>query len=180
MRALRIAVLAAGLGLAVQTQAGLYDVSFSGGGSVANGQIDVESGVAVSGYLDVTAGAAQGTYSLYTWSGGGISSVRVTGGTDLIVDNIVNAGANPFLDVYGMAFVNSGHTEGIDFSINYGTTYNLAGFGSLGYGVPNANGSATITAVPEPTTMVAGVGAVGLVLAGMARSRRSPVVRMGE
>jgi hypothetical protein len=34
--------------------------------------------------------------------------------------------------------------------------------------------------VPEPTTMVAGVGAIGMVLAGMARSRRSSVARIGK
>jgi hypothetical protein len=38
-----------------------------------------------------------------------------------------------------------------------------------------------VTPVPEPTTMVAGIGAIGLVLAGMAsRSRRSSAARIGK
>jgi len=130
-----------------------YDLKFTetdgNGNSAANGQLDIVGDHAVAGYLDVTAGAAQGTYSLYTWAGGGISSVRVTGGTDLIVDNAVTVGGNPFLDIYGLAFTSPGNTEGIDFSLDSGTTYNLGGFGTSGYYVPNANGNATLTAVPE-------------------------------
>jgi hypothetical protein len=155
-KGLKLAIMVSAVFVAAQARATLYDISFSGGGSTAYGQIDVSGGVADSGLLDVTAGPATGTYSLYTWSGGGISSVRVTGGTDLIVDNIVDVGANPFLDIYGLAFVTGDHSEGIDFSLASGDIYNLAGFGPLGYAVPNAFGTATLTAVPEPTTLISG------------------------
>jgi hypothetical protein len=158
--------IAAAAGLAIQSQAALYDFTFSGDGSAADGTISVVGGVATGGTLDVTAGLAQGTYSLYTWAGGGTSSVRVTGGTDLIVDNLVTIGANPFLDTDGLAFVTVGDTEGIDFSLGSGTTYNLAGFGADGYNQPNAFGTATLVAIPEPvsTTEFAGLSALGVLL----------------
>jgi hypothetical protein len=139
-----------------------YNLTFTetdgNGISAANGQLDIVGGYAVGGYLDVTAGPAQGTYDLYTWAGGGTSSVRVTGGTDLIVDNAVTVGGNPFLDIYGLAFTSPGDTEGIDFSLDSGTTYNLGGFGTFGYYVPNANGSATLSAVPETSSTLALLG----------------------
>jgi hypothetical protein len=156
MKRLQLAIIAAILVLAVQARASLYDITFTdGGANVANGQIDVVGGVAISGYLNVTAGLALGSdYSLFTWIGGGIKSVRITG-TDLIVDNLVNVGASPFFDVYGLAFVNGDLSEGLDLSLN-GSSDNLWGVGYTGYGIPNANGSVTLTPVPEPTTMVAG------------------------
>ena len=157
--------IAAAAGLAIQSQAALYDFTFSGDGSAADGTISVVGGVATGGTLDVTAGLAQGTYSLYTWAGGGTSSVRVTGGTDLIVDNLVTVGATPFLDTDGLAFVSAGNTEGINFT-GSGTTYNLAGFGADGYNQPNAFGTATLVAIPEPvsTTEFAGLSALGVLL----------------
>jgi len=143
----------------VPARATLYNFTFTGGSSAANGQLDVNGGVATGGFLDVTAGTGIGTYSLFTWNGGGVSSVRVNG-TDLIVDNLVSPGSTPFLDVYGLAFVNNlaNPTEGMDFSLNFGTTYNLGGFGTLGYYVPNSDGRASIelAAVPEPTSLIAG------------------------
>jgi hypothetical protein len=48
------------------------------------------------------------------------------------------------------------------------------------YGQVGGNATISVAPVPEPTTMVAGVGAIGFVLAGMARSRRSSVARMGK
>ena len=163
MKLFKIAVslitVSAALTLTNNAHAVLYDFTFNGDGSSASGQIDLVGGVAVSGTLDVTSGNAQGTYSLYTWNGGGISSIRVDGGTDLIVDNLVDVNSRPSLDVYGLAFVSSSYTgghpsEGIDLSLNYGTTYNLAGFGIDGYCNPNANGSVFFDLVPfpEPTT----------------------------
>lgn len=40
--------------------------------------------------------------------------------------------------------------------------------------------NATLTAVPEPTTMVAGVGGLGLALLGVFGSRRSSVIKIGQ
>src|ERR1035437_4260804 len=167
MQKLQLTIMAAVSVMAVQVYAIPYNITFDGGGSSAVGQIDVVGGLAISGYLNVTTGPAQGTYSLYTWSGGGVSSVRVGGGTDLIVDNVVNVGAIPFFDVYGLAFVNQ--PEGIDFSLNYGNVYNLAGFGPVGYAVPNATGTATLTAVPDGGMTVALLGSALMSLGGLRR-----------
>jgi len=171
---LMMSVSVAGLALALSANASpfTYNLSFNGDGSSATGVITIDNGFATSGYLDVTAGPALGSYGLYTWIGGGTSSIRVNGGTDLIVDNLVDANSDPSLDIYGLAFVSSGYTggypsEGIDLSLLSGTTYNLAGFGIDGYGVPNANGSVTLTQVPEPSTLAMG----GLALLGLARIR---------
>ena len=61
---LQLALVACAMGMAVQSHAQMYDIIFTGGSSAANGQIDVVGGFATSGYLDVTAGANQGTYNL--------------------------------------------------------------------------------------------------------------------
>jgi hypothetical protein len=44
---------------------------------------------------------------------------------------------------------------------------------------PNAEPTINPSVVPEPTTMVAGAGALGLALLGIGRARRSSVVRIG-
>jgi hypothetical protein len=158
-----VTALSAALSVALlpKAKATLYDVEFTGGGSSASGQIDVVGGVAVSGSLDITAGPAQGVYSLYTWNGGGTSSVRIDGGTDLIVDNIV-VNSSPFFTGDGLAFISSAYTgglpsEGMVLSLN-GSVDNLIGFGVDGYGNPNANGIVTmdLTPVPEPSTIISG------------------------
>ena len=172
-------VFAVVLGLAAQTYATptTYDITFNGDGSVASGQIVVDGGVATSGYLDVTAGWGIGDYTLYTWTGPVVSSVRVSGGTDLIVDNLVNVGSYPFLDIYGLAFVSNlpppQPSEGMDLSLDSGTTYNLGGYGIDGYGDPNADGVATLTAVPDgaSTVLLLGFGLAALGVMGLQRNR---------
>lgn len=168
------------LGVSFSALANQYNYSFNftetdgAGHSAAHGQLEIVNGQATDGYIDVTAGPAQGEYSLYTWNTGGISSVRVSGGTDLIVDNVVNTGADPFLDNYGLAFVTPDHAEGIDLSLAYGHTYNLGGYGVVGYGVPNANGNAVLTSsVPDATSTLALLG-LSLVAIGYIQ-RRTPV-----
>lgn len=144
--------MAVALVMAVQARASLYDITFTGGGSAANGQIDVVGNDAVSGYLTVTAGAQSvGTYDLIPGSG----TMYGAGGGGFNYDNQVFVASNPFLDNGGLLFGGGN------------TLINLWGDGvnqySL-YGLPPAyapavdNGIATISlaAVPEPTTMIAG------------------------
>ncbi len=85
------------------------------------------------------------------------------------MDNLVTPGGNPVLDVYGLAFVSAtlvgGYpAEGIDLSLNYGTIYNLGGFGIGGYYNPNANGNVSLTPVPDggSTLALAGISLLGL------------------
>jgi hypothetical protein len=61
---------AVALGITAQASAALYSITFTdGGANVGSGQIEVVGGYAVSGYFDVTSGAASG----YVWA--------LTGGT---------------------------------------------------------------------------------------------------
>lgn len=163
MKLTMLAAVALALSAANESKADpiTYDFTFNGGGSDANGQLIINNGVATAGYLDVTAGAGIGDYNLYTWvgEGSGTSSFRVNGGTDLIVDNLVNPGSNPALDVYGLGFYSSAlidgqPAEGMALSLLSGTTINLEGFGTDGYGDPNANGELTLTPCTCMTTNV--------------------------
>jgi len=43
----------------------------------------------------------------------------------------------------------------------------------------SSSGQNYVVPVPEPTTMIAGAGALGLALLGMGRARRTSVVRIG-
>lgn len=171
-----VMLLLALAGFSTAAKANQYNYSFTFtetdgfGSSAASGQLEIVSGRAIDGYLDLTAGPAQGEYSLYTWNTGGISSVRVSGGTDLIVDNLVNIGANPFLDVYGLAFVTADHAEGIDLSLASGQTYNLGGYGAVGYAVPNANGQVILTgSVPDAASTLALLGFSLVAIIGIQR-----------
>ncbi len=136
--------------VAAQARASWYDITFVGGGSAASGQIDVVGNDATSGYLTITSGGNSGTYNLLpgSWfpSPNGYFNA----------DNKVFVGADPFLDVYGLIFTGGG------------IEINLWGNGSPGssyytlYGAPPAwtpqvdSGRATLTAVPEPTTIISG------------------------
>lgn len=164
---LQLAILVVAMGMAAQLQAAWYDLSFTGGSSVASGQIDVVDGLAVNGYLDVTAGANIGTYDLLL--GGPSEQTFVTSdGTDLNYDNKVTLGSNPFLDVYGLAFAdgpaNTAGVVGFNLFGNGPNSYSL--FGDPPWGAPYVNADATLVAVPEPvsTTKVAGISALGVLL----------------
>jgi hypothetical protein len=184
MKLTMLAAVALALSAATETNADpiTYDVTFNGGGSAANGQVTVDNGVATGGYLDVTAGAAIGDYTLYTWAGGGSSSFRVDGGTDIIVDNLVNVLSNPALDVKGLGFysgtqVGGDYPEGINLSLLSGTTINLSGFGTDGYGNPNANGELTLTAVPDNmNTGAASTAGIGCLF--LASAKRKPLMKL--
>lgn len=172
-----LALVAGGGIQPAQAQTVTYDFTFNGGGTSANGQLEITDDTATGGYLDITSGTGIGDYNLYTWIGEGSvgSSVRVNGGTDLIVDNDVNVNLSPPVDSAGLAFISSSldgggdPIEGINLSAN-GDTVNVAGFGTDGYGAPNANGVLAFTecaSVPEPSStalLSAGGAFAGIVL----------------
>jgi len=155
----------------VHSHAQLYNITFTGGSSAANGQIDVVGGIATSGYLDVTLGPNQGTYNLVSLTsplitGGSpsVPSIRFTDGTDQIFDNAVNVGSNPFLTGDGLEFAND-HLIGFNLWGNGPGSYSLFDVS----GPPDVHeyiidgGTATIAPVPEPTTagcLLLGLGAL--------------------
>ncbi len=180
---LQLALAACVAGMVVQSHAQLYDITFTGGSSAANGQINVVGGMATSGYLDITAGANQGTYSLVSLTSplitGGtpsVPSVRFTDGTDLIFDNVVNVGSDPFLDGNGLVFAND-NLIGFNLWGNSPGSYTLFDVS----GPPDVhvyfadNGSATVTPAPEPASiafLLLGMGA----LVGSRRLKRDKQV----
>jgi hypothetical protein len=174
---LKLTIMAVALGLAAQSQAALYDITFSGGSSAGSGEIDVESGVAVSGFFDVFAGVNQGTYDLV-----GVTSPLINGvGLTLVIpggnqtfDDVVNAGSNPFLTGDGLEFANS-DSVGFNLFGNGPGSYDLFDTGNGQYVIDG--GIATLTAaVPESnwTTTSAGLAALGM-LGVIARRKKSSV-----
>jgi len=62
---IKLAIMAGALGLAVQANASLYNVTFTGtDGVTATGTLNVVSGVATGGSLDVTGGGNASNYTL--------------------------------------------------------------------------------------------------------------------
>ena len=163
-----------------QLRAQTYDITFTGnGGSAANGQINVVGGIATSGFLDVTAGANQGTYSLVSLTSplitgspqdnGNIQTMVFPGGNDQIFDNVVNPGSNPFLSDEGLEFANDNTSAGFNFWGNGPGSYSLydGGINAADSSIINFvdNGIATITPVPEPATLtLAGLSGLGVLL----------------
>jgi hypothetical protein len=196
-RKLPMALLAA-LGMAMQSQAALYDITFSGGGYTASGQITVVASsisasgyTATSGYLDVTYGGNMVDYNYLAVSTDGTQQFSNNNGDNLPYGGTGNyvlpdySAANPFLDANGLLFTTvTGHGGlGIYLSIDQYSTatpipYNLNGYGNglegFSYDVPNVDGTATLVAVPEPAAMTkfAGGAALGLLL--LAGRKKSP------
>ena len=148
--------------MAVQVRADFYFfTTFSGSVSTASGELDVVGNIAVSGYLDVTSGANQGTYSLVSLTSplitGGtpsVPSIRISDGTDLIFDNIVNAASDPFFDSNGLAFANN-NTIGFNLwgnSPGYYSLFDVSGT-PPGHEYIQDNGTATLAPVPEPASI---------------------------
>ncbi|HEV2438361.1 MAG TPA: PEP-CTERM sorting domain-containing protein [Verrucomicrobiae bacterium] len=171
--ALKIAAvaLAAFITTAAQAQIYTYDVTFTGSISAANGQIEVQSGLAVGGFLTVTMGPNQGTYQLVPGSGV-FNAGRVNGGTDLIVDNLVNPAADPFVDSNGVAFEAADQSIGFNLWGNGPGSYTLFDAGGptspYTYVADNGVATLTLTPVPEPTS----VALLGLGIAAYALRRR--------
>ena len=144
--------MATALVIAVQARASLYDITFTGGGSAANGQIDVVGGVAISGFLDITAGGNSGTYALLPGAG----NYSTPPGWQFTYDNAVNPASDPFVNNSGLLF-----TSG-SIAINLFSENAAPGYGLYGYppqwspSVDNGTATISLAAVPEPTTMIAG------------------------
>jgi hypothetical protein len=64
MRKLQLAIMVGALAVTVQARASWSDITLTGNGSDANGQINVVDGSAISGFLNTTAGTDVGSYTL--------------------------------------------------------------------------------------------------------------------
>jgi hypothetical protein len=154
MKTLKLAIIASALFVAAQARASWYDITFDGGGSDAYGTIDVVSGAAISGSLTITAGGNDGTYSLLPGTG----SFSTPPGYVLTYDSLVNPGSQPFVDNAGLLFTRGSTAINLFSEIPAGS--GAATYGLYGYPpqwVPGVDyGTATLTAVPEPTTIISG------------------------
>ena len=165
--------MAAALVMAVQARASWYNITFNGSdvnfvgtgsqfipGTVttANGQIDVANNMAISGFLDITAGDNKGHYALVPGSGSD---------TQFLWDDAVYPGSTPFLSSTGGVLWWTMGTIEIEMWYNtdprFGPTELYALWGAppnssqMGTDFdPTAFGTATLTPVPEPTTIIAG------------------------
>ena len=166
-----MAFIAVAGGLAAQSQAALYDISFTGNNSAGSGQIDVEGGLATTGFFDVFAGANQGVYNLVGVTSPLINGAGLTlvipgappnpGGGDEIFDDVVNPGSNPFLTGNGLEFANS-DLVGFNLWANGPGNYSLFDVGNGAYNIDG--GIASIAVAPESrwTTTSAAFAAMGM------------------
>jgi hypothetical protein len=168
MKKIQLAIIAVALVIAVQARASLFDITFtSNDGSIVG-----------SGWISGTLNAGGG--GVYTATGGSFE-ITGTGGPAFsqlpyslipnpsapnaayspsgffIYDNQVLTGQNPFLSNPGLLFGGSGDSVEINLFSNGPSSPLPNGTYQL-YQNNGANifGEATITAVPEATTMIAG------------------------
>ena len=152
-----------------------YNIGFNSGGWSAIGQIDVTAGVASSGYLDVTFGP---TTVDYDYLAVGIGVVQNNNGDNLPYgDNLVDVNSADFVDQNGLLFLTAPvvgwHSAGAGIYLSAdqfnGFVPNLNGYGNtpgFGWNNPNVDGTATITPIPDSSTVgLAVVALVGLFLA---------------
>jgi hypothetical protein len=181
LKRIQLTILAAALGLAVQANASLYVLTFSatdGSGVGAIGTLDVVGGIAIGGSLVITGGANPGMYTLLAESATpGSYLYDPSSPPHASFDGLVSPGSTPFLNqdsIYGgLVWENGSDSVGYKMFYNtpayagvltstYGVPYTPDEYGLWGwhssvsgYG-PQSFGSATLTAVPESTTMVTG------------------------
>ena len=163
MKKLHVVTLTALMGLAIHAKATLYDINFNGSGYVANGQINVVSGVATSGFLTVTAGYDLGTYNLVPLGSPLItgivtptfSTIRISGG-DQIFDDLVFPSSTPFLNGNGIEFAND-LSVGFDIWGNGDGSYNIYNADVNHYGYPPGTATIALAPVPEASTVIAGL-----------------------
>jgi hypothetical protein len=166
MKILKITTLIAVLALGLKTQAdGLYNITFTDGGvNMGSGQIDVEGGFAVSGYFDVTAGLAAGSYNLYTAAGNATyPSVLTAPSGQFAYDNAVYLNSNPqypvtnpFEDNNGLLFTDGSNNEVNLWAIsdNGSSSYAFDGYIDGSTLSPTGFlGVSTITPAPEPSSL---------------------------
>lgn len=148
MKKLQSIIAVAALVMAIQAHATPYTITFTGGGSSASGEIDVVGGLAVSGYLDVLTGANTGVYDLV---GGAAGVFKLSDGTYLSYDNVVNVGSDPFIDDTGLAFADgpaqTAGTIGFNLWSNGPGSYTV--FGDPPWGSPYTSGTATLTVATD-------------------------------
>jgi hypothetical protein len=191
MRKIPIAIMAACLAGTMGASASLYNTAYTetansvssgwGGrvgvsGVTATGWLDVSGGIATAGQLTVVGGTYAGTYNLMLGTGSNNSFAW---------DNFVMVGQADFLTATaGLAWQNGSTMVNMFYNGSSGQLGAPGGTFSLWGAPPNFSmqtyGDATLTAVPEPTTMLAGAGALGLALLGIGRARRPSVVRIGS
>jgi len=142
----------------MSASATLYNVTFTegfGGLSTLAGTVDVVNGIAISGSITAT-GPNAGSFTLLTAHT--YPPYTTTPSGTIGFDNIVYP-ANPRLDIWGLGFIGgTGGTSEMNLYWDASSgTYSLVGWiAGQGY-VPNAvSGAASVTAVPEPTTVIAG------------------------
>jgi hypothetical protein len=169
--------LALALFLGASANAGeMYDFTYSdlngvsAAGSVCTVDLGNGSSHATSGYLNITGGAAAGHYLLVP---GGPGLFGVPGFT---VDNVVYPASDPFLDVWGLAFV-SGSGVYSNMWGNSPGNYSLYANDGSSYILASDGGTGTIAdagpCVPEPTGItLAAIGIAGVSLVALRRRRK--------
>lgn len=173
--------VAAGLMLAASGQsavAQIYNFTFLGGGMNATGTIDIVSGVATSGSINVTGVPLEANPSMFTTASGDLltlgGDVRNHDGDVITYDTVANAGNDPVFDSTGIAFGSDffGYDGGTP---EYNTIINIWGNSPGSYSMfvgeaqldgsgnvigdpqwvyTTGNGSLTLTTpTPEPSTV---------------------------
>jgi len=164
-----LAIMAGCLVLSVKANASWYDISFSASasslnnvpsGSVsASGMIDVSGGYATAGWIDVSgpgAGINAGHYSTLFTASYAPNPFGTTTSTLFYYDNVVSTSSEPFFTQNGLAWQNSDDSAEVNLYYNGG--YELDG-ATDSWSTGNAftaTGSAKLTAVPEPSTIISG------------------------
>jgi len=191
MKVLKAALLLSSLvlGLTHQASATYFDITLNlGGGNIGTGQFQVQTNLnntfyASSGFLNISGGAAAGTWTLYTTGGSTTFPGFLTspgGGywynNAVYVDglNPQYPGTNPLLDNYGLLFVQNNGNE-LNLWGNANGSYTLGGsingfqnFNAiLGIGGGSGSPGISINQIPEPTT------AALLILGGLLVSGRA-------
>lgn len=164
------------------SHAGLYGITFydPNNGDSASGQIDVVGGYAVSGYLDVTTGAASGyDWTLYTAGGSTTYPSDILspkGGFDydnaVYLDSTTNPqyNDNSSLDVYGLLFT---HSSGDELNLwgNGGGSLTLyADIGNNRYNPQDISPTGGIF-IPVPEPVNCALAGFGLVFIGCSVGR---------
>jgi hypothetical protein len=127
--------------LSTVTNSGTALITFNGGGSVAYAVVDFDGTTATSGYLDITAGPAVGSYPLTPGAG---SNQYLNWDGQLFVSE------NTFVDGEGLLFTGGGFALNLyDFGPG---SYGLGGTPHNGTGPSVTNGVATIAVCPKEIT----------------------------